>query len=156
MLDGSQRSSCKSGQGGALRRETQGKYGSHMRKWEWFQVERDWGSYGAARTNKGWMKRENRAGDGNRAVPWETSELFIHSELLSRGDLGRRREGGDGAVWMGDAGTHMEHPESLSRAELFQELIPQQTTVQFPEVSPWVSPMDGNLGSGASQEVKSS
>lgn len=125
-----------------------------MRKWGWFQVERDWGGCGAARTNKGWIKRED--GDGNGAVPRELLELFIHSELLFLGDLGRSSEGGDGTVRMRAVRTHMEHPESVSRAELFQELIPHQTPVQFPRVSPWVSPMDGNLGSGACQDIKSS
>lgn len=31
-------------------------------------------------------------------------------------------------LWVGDVGTLMEHPESLSRAEPFQELIPHQTS----------------------------
>lgn len=41
-----------------------GKCRSHVRKREWLQVER------AARTIKGWIKRKNRAGDGNGEVPW--------------------------------------------------------------------------------------
>lgn len=76
-------------------------------------MERDWGGYRAARTNKGWIRRENRA-----VEPWE---LFILSEL-SLGEFwgGEGREGM--GLWVG------EHLKSLSRAELFQELIPHQTS----------------------------
>lgn len=47
-------------------------------------------------------------------------ELFILSDL-SWGDLG-----------------HMEHPENPSRAELFQELVPHQITLQIPRVTAWM------------------
>lgn len=87
-------------------------------------------------------------------IEWSCGAMgVIFLSELSWGNLGRRRrEGGDRTV-DGGCRDHIEHPENLSRAELFQELFPHQTTLQFLRLSPCVPPIDGNVGS---QEVKSS
>lgn len=63
------------------------------------------GGEGAARTNKGWIRRENRAGGGNGTVLWSHGS-YLSSVKGPWGDLGRRREGGDGSVGGGCGDPH--------------------------------------------------
>lgn len=65
-------------------------------------------------------------------------ELFILMNC-PRGIWGEGMREGMG-LWLGDLGTHMEPPEGLSRAQLFQELIPLQTTLQLPRAIPGFQP----------------